>query len=276
LKCIEATSDELLATYSRAEDDALSAAFGGRGKKRLNRVFDAINIVYPDYCYPLRGQGKKRKTVASVTIVVPKGKKVKVLTHRPRYIEPAILPEFGEGASSTAEARQAILVVQSIEEPTVVSKVPTFGPAEAKNDKVEGPQVGKMIKMPEILSPPTRVDLSKMLKAPAATPKRRRMASVLDTVMETTKALTPAPIKKVVEVAKGQAKAEAEPTVPIETKVDQQTADISMAAGQDMAEKAKPSVPEALVEDIEYIFRHALGKNYSKKKSWKQDIMLKN
>jgi hypothetical protein len=43
-----------------------------------------------------------------------------------------------------------------------------------------------------------------------------------------------------------------------------------------MAEKAKPSVPEALVEDIEYIFRHALGKNYSKKKSWKQDIMLKN
>jgi hypothetical protein len=93
---------------------------------------------------------------------------------------------------------------------------------------------------------------------------------VLDTVMETTKALTPAPIKKVVEVAKGQAKAEAEPTVPIETKADQQTADISMA------EKAKPSVPEALVEDIEYIFRHALGKNYSKKKSWKQDIMLKN
>ena len=38
LKCIEATSDELLGTYSKAEDNALSAAFGGRGKKRLNRV----------------------------------------------------------------------------------------------------------------------------------------------------------------------------------------------------------------------------------------------
>jgi hypothetical protein len=38
LKCIEATSDELLGTYTRAEDDALSSAFGGRGKKRLNRV----------------------------------------------------------------------------------------------------------------------------------------------------------------------------------------------------------------------------------------------
>jgi hypothetical protein len=29
LKCIEATSDELLGTYTRAEDDALSSAFGG-------------------------------------------------------------------------------------------------------------------------------------------------------------------------------------------------------------------------------------------------------
>jgi hypothetical protein len=65
LKCIEATSDELLGAYSKAEDNALSAAFGGRGKKRLNRVFDAIGFVYPDYRYPLRGQGKKRKTAAS-------------------------------------------------------------------------------------------------------------------------------------------------------------------------------------------------------------------
>jgi hypothetical protein len=55
LKCIEATSDELLGAYSKVEDNALSAAFGGRGKKILNRVFDAIGFVYPDYRYPLRG-----------------------------------------------------------------------------------------------------------------------------------------------------------------------------------------------------------------------------
>jgi hypothetical protein len=55
LKCIEATSDELLGTYTRAEDDALSSSFRGRGKKRLNRVFDAIGFIYPDYCYPLCG-----------------------------------------------------------------------------------------------------------------------------------------------------------------------------------------------------------------------------
>jgi hypothetical protein len=107
LKCIEATSDELLGAYSKAEDNALSAAFGGRGKKRMNRVFDAIGFVYPDYRYPLWGQGKKRKASASVAPVepVPKGKKMKVLTHRSRYIEPAVVPEFGEEASSAAETR---------------------------------------------------------------------------------------------------------------------------------------------------------------------------
>jgi hypothetical protein len=93
LKCIEATS----------EVNALSTTFGGRSKKRLNRVFDAISFVYPDYCYPLRGQGVKRKiatsgkVAASAITAEPKGKKMNVLTHRPRYIEPTMIPEFGKG-----------------------------------------------------------------------------------------------------------------------------------------------------------------------------------
>jgi hypothetical protein len=127
LKCIEATSDELLGACSKAEDNALSVAFGGRGKKRLNRVFDAIGFVYPDYLYPLRGQGKKRKSAALATPVEPvsKGKKVKVLTHRPRYIEPAVVPEFGAGTSSTTETKETIPTAQSIEELVVMPKVPT-------------------------------------------------------------------------------------------------------------------------------------------------------
>jgi hypothetical protein len=55
LKSIEAISNELHGTYSKAEDNALSASFRGRGKKRLNRVFDAIGFMYPDYRYPPRG-----------------------------------------------------------------------------------------------------------------------------------------------------------------------------------------------------------------------------
>jgi hypothetical protein len=61
LKCIKATSDELLGAYSKAEDNALSIAFGRRGKKRLNMVFYAIGFIYPDYRYPLLGQGKRGK-----------------------------------------------------------------------------------------------------------------------------------------------------------------------------------------------------------------------
>ena len=133
----------------------------------MNRVFDAIGFVYPDYHYPLRREGKKRKTVASATTDVPatlKSKKIKVLTHRPRYIEPAVVPEFGEGASSTVEARQAALVVQSAEEPTVMPKMLTVGPVEAKFDKAEEPKVEETMKMPEILSPPAEAKLSKVQK----------------------------------------------------------------------------------------------------------------
>jgi hypothetical protein len=133
LKCIEATSDELLRAYSRAEDDALSSAFEGRGKKRLNRVFDAIGFIYPDYCYPSQKQGKKRKAATLAISVVPKGKKIKVLTHRPRYIETTIVPKFGEDTSSAAEAEQAAPVARSAEESTIVPKMPIVEPVEAKD-----------------------------------------------------------------------------------------------------------------------------------------------
>jgi hypothetical protein len=218
LKCIEATSDELLGTYTRAEDDALSSAFGGRGKKRLNRVFDAIGFIYPDYYYPLRRQEKKRKTAASATTVVPKGKKIKVLTHWPRYIETVVVPEFGEGTSSTVEEKQAAPTTRSAEGSIVVPKVPIVGPVEAKDDAAREPELEKTVMMSKILSPPAAAELLKVTKAPATTPKRRRMANMLDAVMETTKALTPVPTKKVAEVVTAQTKAEAGPSVPIETK----------------------------------------------------------
>jgi hypothetical protein len=120
LDAIEATSDELLCAYSRAEDDAMTAAFGGRGKKRLNMFFDVIGFVYPDYCYPSRKQGKKRKVVASAISATPKVKKVKVLTHQPRYIKMDKVPKLAEGPSSAIEPSHPATVearVESAEEP---------------------------------------------------------------------------------------------------------------------------------------------------------------
>jgi hypothetical protein len=119
------------------------------------------------------------------------------------------VPEFGEGTSSTAEAKPAAPTVQSAEESVVEPKVPTVGLVEAKDDEAEEPKVEETMKMPEILSPPTEAKLPKVQKPSATTPKRRRMASVLDAVLETTKALSPAPTKKIAEAARAQAEAEA-------------------------------------------------------------------
>ena len=45
----------------------MTAAFGTRPKRRMNRVMDALNFDYPDYEQLGRGaEGQKRKRVASV------------------------------------------------------------------------------------------------------------------------------------------------------------------------------------------------------------------
>jgi hypothetical protein len=140
-----------------------------------------------------------------------------------------------------------------------VPKVPIVGIAEARDNKAEEPQVEKVIKTPEILSPPTEADLPKMQKIPATTPTRWRMASVLDVVIETTKALSPAP-KKIAEATKVQAKAEAGPSVPIETKP---YAPEEKMSGQIAPEKIKALAPKAPNENVDYIIRHASRKKLS-------------
>jgi hypothetical protein len=195
-----------------------------------------------------------------------KGKKIKVLTHRTRYIETTVVPKFGEGTSSTAEARQIDLPKVPTAEPVETPK----NAAEAKEKAVKKPELEETMVPPEILSPLEEAKLPKMAKAPAKTLKRRRMASVLDAVMETTKALTPTPTKKVAEVAIIHTKTEAGPSVPTETKptatednAEQESPNASMAVEQDVKEKAKSPVPEAPSKDIDFIIRHASGKRLS-------------
>jgi hypothetical protein len=106
-------------------------------------------------------------------------------------------------------------------------------PVEDKFDKAKESKVEEIIRMAKILSPPIEAKLPKVQKTSAATPKRRRMANVLDDVLETTKVLSPATTKKVAEAtntqveaktgqaeaepAQVQTEAEARPSVPTET-----------------------------------------------------------
>jgi hypothetical protein len=114
--------------------------------------------VYPDYCYPPRGQKRKNTpsrnvaASASPSEPAPKRKKLKVLTHRPLYIEPTIVPEFGGETSSAIEAKGPALM-QRIEEPA----------AMPKTDKTEEPRT-KGTKTLEVLSPSAGVEVLKTQK----------------------------------------------------------------------------------------------------------------
>jgi hypothetical protein len=198
LKCIEATSDELLVPYSKMEDNALSAAFGSQKKKRLNRVFDAIGFMCPDYRYPPRGQKRKSATSgkdvtsAAPSEPVPKRRKVKVLTHRPHYIEPATVPEFGGETSSATEVKEPALT-QKIEEPAAMPKASPAKLADPKADNIEEIEVERT-KILEVISPSAEVIVPKAQKDLTATPKRKRMVNVLD-VLETIKTSSSTPGK---------------------------------------------------------------------------------
>jgi hypothetical protein len=265
LKSIEVISDELLGLYSKAEDTALSAAFGGRKKKRLNRVFDAIGFVYPDYRYPTRGQKRKNtssaKEVASAapSEPAPKRKKMKVLTHRPRYIEPATVPEFVGETSSATEAK----------EPTLLPNVE--GPAKVPaTEKIEEPKAEET-KTSEILSPSARIEVT--MPMPMTTPKRKRMVNVLD-VLETIKSSSSTP-KKIfetsevqieafgAEASKHQAKTKAGPSEP--TKVKSLEAKKTETTEHILAEETGTAAPEAFSEAFDYILRHASGKELTAK-----------
>jgi hypothetical protein len=293
LKSIENLSDELLGAYSKAEDTAMSAAFGGRKKKRLNRVFDAIGFVYPDYCYPVRRPKRKNTTSVKEEAATapsepePERKRIKVLTHRPRYIEPASVPEFTEKSSSATEAKKPINPATppaaaeitetpkriEPEEPKVLlpeTKEVAEAPSTEKIAEVEKPTVEKV---PEIVSPAANVEAIKNQKVPAVTPKRKRMANVLD-VLETIKSSS-TPSKKAAAILKTateisdtktpeqKTEAEAESSEPVkikslETEEEKITKPISV-------EEIVDIVPEASSKVHDYIVRHASGKKLSEK-----------
>jgi hypothetical protein len=271
LKSVEATSDELLGPYSKTKDNALSAAFGSRKKKRLNRVFDAIGFMYPDYRYPLRGQKRKGATSGKDDASVapsepaPKRKKVKVLTHRPRSIEPAIMPEFVGETSSATEAKEPALA-QKTEELTATPKV----------EKIEEPRA-EGTRTSEILSPSAGVEVPKTQKDLAVTLKRKRMVNVLD-VLEIIKSSNSTPRKiaeapktqiettaSEVEATKRQAETEAGPSEPAKEKSLETREKETEAAEQILAEKTATATPEAFSEALNYILRHALGKKLTEK-----------
>jgi hypothetical protein len=222
----------------------------------------------------MRGQKRKNtspaKDIASTAPgePAPKRKKVKVFTHPPRCIEPAIVPEFIGEASSA--------IVPEAREPTTAPKSEEM--AEAPAIEKTGEERTEERKTLDVLSPSSKVEAAKSQKGPAATPKRKRMVNVLD-VLETIKSSSTTP-KKTVEVSteafvaetsKQQFETEAGPSEstkiqPLEVeKMSKASLETEKAKITEpiLTEEIGTATPEASSKIHDYIVRHASGKKLS-------------
>jgi hypothetical protein len=120
-----------LGAYTKADDEAMTIAFGARGKKRLNRVFDVIGFVYPDYCFPARKQGGKRKIATSTSSGAPKPKGAKVLTRRLK------LHSFEK--TVVVPMTEKVKFIESVEAVPLATEIVPAMPVEASVDPVEEP-----------------------------------------------------------------------------------------------------------------------------------------
>jgi hypothetical protein len=98
--------------------------------------------------------------------------------------------------------------------------------------------------MLEVLSPSAEVTVPKIQKGLAATPKRKRMASVLD-VLESVKASSSIPSGKIVEASKMQIEAETRPA-EVEAAVSQASAE---AGPSEPADKQPSKIEEKAAEE---------------------------
>jgi hypothetical protein len=138
------------------------------------------------------------------------------------------------------------------------------------------------------------MELPKVSKIPATTPKRRTMASVLDAVMESAKALTHASaeapstegdiVKRFAKAGTAQAVVEARPSAIAEVRpleAAEEGAEVRpseavegplMLGKEGATEESEFPAPGAPAEELEFIVCHASGKNYQMSKLPKHSI----
>jgi hypothetical protein len=75
-------------------------------------------------------------------------------------------------------------VPRPIEGSSSVSEPSRSTPVEARTEPAEELELKKVAEQPKALSPLRETELLKVSKIPAATPRKRRMASILDAVMD--------------------------------------------------------------------------------------------
>jgi hypothetical protein len=197
----------------------------------------------------------------SSSSAAPKPKRSKVLTRRPKpHPLERTAAVLGTKKMEIAEHDEATpLASETIPAMMVEASVGPVEEMEAKSSKAE--------EHPKPLSPPTTTWLPKLTTAATMTPrKRRRMASVLDAVLKSSKVPTHAStealednIEKLVVTAASVSPACAE-AGPSEFKPAEQEK-------EDLPEKpTSPMAGASSRDDLEYIVCYASGKQLSEEK----------
>jgi hypothetical protein len=182
MEMIETMCNEILGNYTKKEDQLMTAAFGTRPKRRLNRVMDALNFEYPDYERLGKGaEGTKRKRFVSVLSrqaarMVKEDEKTlkkrktspepKATTSKKRKaatLEPKVA-EMEEETPSTPSAAEVEEILKVMTESLPIKLLSPLGPQLTKLlQKKDDPSTGKK----------------------ADGPKKRRIITVMQAIEET-------------------------------------------------------------------------------------------
>jgi hypothetical protein len=134
-------------------------------------------------------------------------------------------------------------------------------PVEARIEPAKELKLEKAAEQLKALSPPCITELPKPSRIPATTLRKRRMASMLDVVMESVKTLTPASVeapstegeisKKFDEAGMAQTVSEAGPSVSAKARPSE-IAPLTLEK-ETVPEKSKSLTPGAPTEELEFI-----------------------
>jgi hypothetical protein len=139
--------------------------------------------------------------------------------------------------------------------------------AEATVAQVEEtkPKSSKIEQQPKLQSPPAKMGLSKLASALAATPKKgRRMASIMDAVLKSSKVPILAPTKASEDKIEELGEAAAASASPTCTKAGPSGINLAEQIKEGLLERLTTPIPEAFSHgDFGYIVCHASGKQLS-------------
>jgi hypothetical protein len=189
---------------------------------------------------------------------VPKPKRANALTHRPKLVGTAAVPTIEEVKFFENAEVVPTMPDEAVEKVFVMSTKVSAG-------EVEEPETWKIIeKQSKSLGPPIMAEMPKPSTTATTTPRKRRMASVLDDVMEFLETTTPASAEASSEKIKDTREVVTASTASIHAEARPSGARPAKLIEESLPEKPTSPVPEAPLQgDLEYIVRHASGKSLS-------------